>query len=126
MDLLAKKITEIDLPFTKEYLKVDFPDDDRLLETLIVAARSYVQTILGFNVNDEWDTVEEIPAELTVACLMIIAHWYDQRQVQTVGTLGDEIKFAVTAILEAHKRPMKDYIDEEDGLTWNELEYYEL
>lgn len=124
MDLLAKKITEIDLPFTKEYLKVDFEDDDNLLTTLIVASRSYIQTMLGFNVTDEWSTVEEIPAELTVACLMIIAHWYDQRQVQTVGTLGDEIKFAVTAIVEAHKRPFKDHVDETDGLTWNEAEYF--
>jgi len=118
MDLLAKKITELDLPFVKDYLKVDFTDDDTLLTTLIVAAYSYVQTMLGFKIEDEWTTTEEIPAELTVACLMIVAHWYDQRQVQTVGTLGDEIKFAVTAIVDAHKRPLKDQYEDEDEVIY--------
>ena len=114
MDLLAKKITEIDLQFTKDYLKVDFNDDDTLLSTLIIASRSYIETMLGFKIVQEWPTTEEIPAELTIACLMIVAHWYDQRQVQTVGTLGDEIKFAVTAIVEAHKRPFKsEYLEDE-------------
>ena len=43
---------------------------------------------------------------------MIIAHWYDNRQIQTAGTLGVEIQFAVTAIIDAHKNPLKDYSGE--------------
>lgn len=117
MAILAKKVTEIDLPFVKDYLKVDFTDDDTLLNTLIVAAQSYMETMLGFKIVEEWPVTADIPAELTVACLMIIAHWYDQRQVQTVGTLGDEIKFAVSAIVGAHKRPYKDsYTDDTDTI----------
>jgi hypothetical protein len=53
----------------------------------------------------------EIPDELTIACLMIVAHWYDQRQIQSVGTLGVEINFAVSAIIDAHKDPLKDYTE---------------
>jgi uncharacterized phage protein (predicted DNA packaging) len=118
MTILSKKVTELDLLFVKEYLKVDFEDDDTILNTLIVAGQSYLETMLGFKIATEWPNVDDIPTELTVACLMIIAHWYDQRQVQTVGTLGDEIKFAVTAIVDSHKRPYKDtYTDDSDVIV---------
>lgn len=114
MNLFAKKINEIDLPFIKEYLKVDYDDEDTILQSLIVAGQSYVNTMLGFKVTERWTFRNDIPDELTIACIMIIAHWFDNRQLQTTGTLGDEIKFAVTAIIDAHKDHLKDY--EEDAL----------
>lgn len=113
MILTSKKMTELDLAFVKEYLKVDYEDEDATIEMLILAAQSYIQTMLGFKISDEW-SIEEIPEELTVATLLIIAHWFDHRQMQTVGTLGEEIKFAVTALVEAHKNPFKEYKEEDD------------
>lgn len=117
MDLLAKKITEIDLAFAKEYLKVDYEDEDTIIYSLVVAARSFVETQLGYKITDEFPTTEDIPAELTVACLMIIAHWFDNRQIQQVGTLGKEIGFAVTAILAAHARPFKTEYTDDEGIV---------
>ena len=109
MDLLSKKITELDLPFVKEYLKVDFDDEDTLISTIIVAAQSYIQTMIGYKVSVEWPDRDDIPDELTIAALMLIAHWFDQRQFQTPGTLGIEISYAITAIVAAHANPVKDY-----------------
>lgn len=109
MDILAKKITELDLQFVKDYLKVDYPDENTLIQSLIIAAQSYTNTMLGYKVSEEFPVVDDIPAELTVAALMIIAHWFDNRQFQTPGTLGLEINFAVSAIIDAHKNPLKDY-----------------
>lgn len=109
MNLFAKKITEIDLAFTKEYLKVDYEDEDLILTSLIEAAKSYVDTMLGFKVKVNWPYRDDIPDELTIACLMIIAHWFDNRQMQTSGTLGDEIAFAVSAIIDAHKDHFKEF-----------------
>jgi uncharacterized phage protein (predicted DNA packaging) len=115
MDILGKKINEVDLEFTKEYLKVDYTDEDNIINALIVAAYSYIETMLGYKIKDEWPITEEIPGELTVAFLMIVAHWFDNRQFQTAGTLGVEINFAVSAIIDAHKRPLKgEYIDEDN------------
>jgi uncharacterized phage protein (predicted DNA packaging) len=113
MSLIGVKITDLDLEFVKEYLKVDYEDEDATIQMLILAAKSYIETILGFKIEKEWTTSSEIPDELTVAALMIIAHWFDHRQMQTTGTLGDEIRFAVTALTEAHKIPFKDYDETE-------------
>lgn len=107
MNLSSRTLNELDLPFVKEYLKVDFEEDDMLIETIIVAAQSYVQTVLGFKVNEFILNSEEIPVELTIAALMLISHWYDQRQIQTVGTLGVEISFSVGALLDAHRNHLK-------------------
>lgn len=108
----SKKITELDLMFVKEYLKVDFTDDDIFISSIIAAAQSYIQTVLGYKFSEFGET-EDIPDELTIACLMLVAHWYDQRQIQTKGIMGDEIGFAVSAIVEAHKNQIKglDYYD---------------
>lgn len=111
--LEGKKITEIDLLFVKSYLKVDFDEDDILISAIILGAQSYVQSMLGYKISEEFPISTDIPDELTIACLMIIAHWYDQRQIQTVGTLGVEISFAVSAIIDAHKDHMKGAPDEE-------------
>ena len=107
--LLSVKITEITLPFAKEYLKVDYNDEDNMIMALLVASQSYVDTMLGFKVKERWPFTSDIPAELTICCLLILAHWFDNRQMQTQGTLGDEIKFAVSAIIDAHKDPLKDF-----------------
>lgn len=119
MILTSKKINELDLEFVKEYLKVDYEDEDTLIQSLILAAQSYVNTMLGYKVTERWSTTQ-IPDELTIACLMIISNWFDNRQLQTTGTLGAEISFAVSAIIDAHKDQLKDYEEEvevEDGTT---------
>lgn len=109
------KITQLDLPFVKEYLKVDYDDEDRTIEMLIVASRSFIETMLGYKIQAHWTNHTEIPDELTVASMLLIAHWFDNRQMQTAGTVGNEIKFAVTSIVEAHKDPLKDYDEELDN-----------
>lgn len=98
------KINELNLQYVKEYLKVDYVDEDILILGLISAAQSYVNTMLGFKV----ETMTAIPDELTIACLLIVSHWFENRQLQQAGTLGNEIKFAVNAIIDAHKEPFKE------------------
>lgn len=108
MDLLSKKITELDLSFVKDYLKVDYSDEDLLISSLILASKSYVEAMLGYKIQERWLTTEEIPEELTIVALMIIANWFDNRQLQTAGILGDEINFAVSAIIQTHKDQIKE------------------
>lgn len=108
-ELTSVKITEIDLDFVKGYLKVDYEDEDKLIVTMMMAARSHIETILGYKITDRFATVEDIPGEFTIAFLMLVAHWFDQRQMQTVGTLGKEMAYAVDAIVEAHMDHTKEY-----------------
>jgi uncharacterized phage protein (predicted DNA packaging) len=125
LDLTAVKITQIDLDFAKNYLKVDYDDEDNLISVLILAAKSYIQTALGFSITSEWTTTEEIPDELTVAALLLISHWFENRKFQTTvtGVLGQEMAFAVSALIDAHKRPLKDYDEDPNTFTWNDLEF---
>lgn len=106
--MLEVKITELDLGYVKEYLKVDYDDEDTTLGLMIHAARSYIETMLGFKINEEWPHESLIPDELTIAALLLIAHWFDRRQMQVVGTVSNEMKFAVSALIEAHKNPWKE------------------
>ena len=107
MILNGKKITDIDLEFAKEYLKVDYNDEDVMINTLIFAAKSYINTMLGYKVEEQFNYAD-IPDELTIACLLILAHWFDNRQMQRTGTLGTEMAFAVSAIVNAHADPFKE------------------
>lgn len=116
MNLTSKKITELDLPFVKEYLKVDYDEEDTIIETLIISAVSYIETMLGFRIREKWESRDDIPDELTIAALLIIAHWFDNRQMQITGTtLSAEIKFALSAIIDAHKDHFKEYDEEKSG-----------
>jgi uncharacterized phage protein (predicted DNA packaging) len=102
------KITDLDLTFVKEYLKVDYEDEDMFISGLIVASKSYIQTLLGYKISTRFPEPDDIPDELTIACIMIIAHWFDNRQIQQSGTLGDEMGHAFSAIISAHKEPIKE------------------
>lgn len=108
MDLYSKKITQLDLEFVKEYLKVDYEDEDTLIRSLTIASVSYIEAILGYKIRERWPLTDDIPEELTIAALMIIANWFDNRQLQTAGILGDEIGYAVSAIIQTHKDQIKE------------------
>lgn len=110
------KITDLTLPFVKEYLKVDYEDEDKIIGAIAIGAKGYIETMLGFKISKEWPNKMDIPDELTVACLLLIAHWFDNRQMQTAGLVGDEINYALSALIDAHKIPLKDSdIETEDN-----------
>jgi uncharacterized phage protein (predicted DNA packaging) len=104
-----KKITELDLTFVKDFLKIDYDDEDSLVQVLIYGAVSYIQQVLGYNITDEWPVRDDIPTDLTICALMLISHWYVNREVQTAGQLGNEVNFAISALIDVYKKPFKEY-----------------
>jgi uncharacterized phiE125 gp8 family phage protein len=50
--------------------------------------------------------VGEEPPELIQAMLLLIAHWYDNREAVTVGEVSEELKLAVQSLCAQHWRPV--------------------
>lgn len=92
------KVTDIDLAFTKNYLRVDHTDDDQLIELIIVAAKSFIQTYL----NKKFTEFEELPDELTIPCLALASHWYERREIQTDKS-ANEVLYTFAGILDMHR-----------------------
>lgn len=86
------KLSQLNLQFVKEYLKIDFDDDDKELELYIQASISYIKN------NTKLD-IEELDAmpDLTVVALQLIAHFYDNKSIRV--TQNSNIDKMFTAIL---------------------------
>lgn len=91
------KITELDLDTVKNYLRIDHNEDDSLLSLMIIAAKSYIQSYL----NKKFEEFEEIPDEFTIACLALIAHWYENREIQT--NTSNEVPYTFSGILDMYR-----------------------
>ena len=76
--MITRKVSEIDLDYLVDYLKLDDPDDDdrKFIQTCLDAARSYVrsQTSLA---DERIDTHEDI----TIAVLVLVQDMYDNRRM---------------------------------------------
>lgn len=78
----------VDLKKAKEYLRIDYEEDDEFIRSLIAASRIYLENAIG----------EYKSNELTdLAQLILIEHWNDNRSL--VGVVTDVIKHSVDAII---------------------------
>ncbi len=76
--------------------------EDALITTYITAAREYVE---GYQNRVFLSSDEEVEAETMTgiekaACLLLIGHWYENRQAVVLGTPPSEVPFAVKALLD--------------------------
>jgi uncharacterized phage protein (predicted DNA packaging) len=93
------KITDLDLDSVKEYLRIDHTDDDNLLTTMLVAAKSFIQSYL----NQKFTDFEEIPDEFTIACLALVSHWYEKREIQSEKASKNELAYVFSGLLDLHR-----------------------
>lgn len=69
------KVSEIDLPTLKQYLRVDGDDDDILLTAYLDSAKEYMTSYLGCSIADL-----DKYAPLAVVAMAIVADAYEVRQ----------------------------------------------
>lgn len=67
------KLLELDLSVVKEYLRQDGDEDDRLIQAIIEASKSYVCNYTGQSI----DQLEEYE-DVTIAVLVLIAEFYEK------------------------------------------------
>lgn len=94
------KVTDVTLEVAKEYLKIDYEDDDQMISTLIVSAKSFIQSYL----NRKFSEFEELPDEFTIACLSLVSHWYENRVIHAdKDTKVSELKYMFSGLLDMHR-----------------------
>ena len=102
----------------KLYLRVDTDDDDTLIQALITAAESYInqqtgktKRIVGIDQNGQpiYEDIKE--SELwKLAVKLLLAHWYENRGVETSGKVTTtKISHSVDALVN-HIAMCGDYV----------------
>jgi uncharacterized phage protein (predicted DNA packaging) len=80
----------VSLDEVKNWLRVDFTDDDALLSTLISAAEEYLKNATGIEYNDQNHLAK-------LFCMTLIADWYENREL--VGRASDQVRPIIQSIL---------------------------
>lgn len=92
---------DIDTTMVKEYMRIDFddPDNDRMIEIMLNAAKAFTQSYLGWRFSD----YDNIPSEINIAILSITEHWYKNRGILPENKTIEEIPFVFSGILNLHR-----------------------
>lgn len=84
------------LDLIKEYLKIDFDDDDRILEMLLGSARRYVRDAVGYQPDESDERVK-------LLLLVLISDWYEHREYteSTLKTqnISQKVRYTVRSIV---------------------------
>ena len=95
------KVTELTLDYVKDYMRVDIEEDDLLIQHMIIAAQSFIQSHLNRKFTDWTNIGEEVPPEFTISALTMIAHWYENRTIS--AEVAKETLYSFSGILDQHK-----------------------
>ncbi|SIT90639.1 head-tail connector protein [Edaphobacillus lindanitolerans] len=94
------KITELDISHVKQYLRIEHDEDNHLLLTMLSASKNYVQNYIGADFNE----LQNIPAEFTMAALNLISHWYENRAIHIdKDTKASELAYVFSGLLDMHR-----------------------
>lgn len=91
------KLSEVDLTIVKEYLRQDSDEDDRLITAIIEASKSYICNYTGQSIEQ----LEE-HEDVTVAVLVLIAEFYDNRTINVNDRLNLRMNTMLEGLLGRH------------------------
>lgn len=103
----------IELSTVKEHCRIepDFVDDDKLLEIYSRAAWRHVEkwtrrTLYTLTTDPGYESDEDrllFDDDVRAAMLLLIGHWYSNREAVVIGQTPSEVPFAVEALLQPYK-----------------------
>lgn len=97
-------VTNLDVLFVKNYLRVDHDFDDQLIEMMINSAQSYIQSYL----NQKFTDFIEVPSEFTIAALTLISEWYEKRAIQSENAAINELNHSFSGLLSQYRKYLAD------------------
>ena len=86
------KLSEIDVPFVKEYLRQDGDEDDKLIGAILEGAKDYIVKYTGQSLEQ----LEE-SEDLTIAVLVLVAELYDNRTI----SVNKRVNLRINSMLES-------------------------
>ena len=86
------KLSEIEVPFVKEYLRQDCDEDDRLIGAILEGAKNYIVNYTGQSLEQ----LEE-SEDLVIAVLVLCAEFYDNRTI----SVNDRLNLRVNMMMES-------------------------
>lgn len=92
----------VTLETAKEHLGITLDTDDDLIEAKIDAAQAWLESQLGYSIEEEFGT--GIPADIIEAVLQQTAHLYENREATVVGVSIVETPAAVADTIRNHRR----------------------
>ena len=81
----------MELSTIKQYLKVDFDDDDELIRSMQKAAEDYLKNA-GVTCSYESDLYQ-------LAVLLLVTNWYENRNAVLTGMVNSKLEYSLKHIL---------------------------
>ena len=85
------KLSEIDVPFVKEYLRQDGDEDDKLIGAILEGVKDYIVKYTGQSLEQLEDG-----EDLTIAVLVLCTEFYDNRTI----SVNDRLNLRVNMMLD--------------------------
>lgn len=75
----------------KQYMRIEHDEDDQMLESFIIGAGEYIENAIG-----KVDTAKHL---YKMAQTMLVAHWYETREIARIGNNSYDIPHGFNAIM---------------------------
>ena len=86
------KLSEIDVPFVKEYLRQDSDEDDKLIGVILEGAKDYIVKYTGQSLEQL-----ENSEDLVIAILVLCSEFYDNRTI----SVNERVNLRINSMLES-------------------------
>ena len=96
----------IDLAMVKSHLRVDGTQEDPLIGAYLDGAVEYVQQHCDRRIVETPVTSDQMALtdDVKQAILLLVGHWYANREEVVIGAAANQVPMGVTALLWTRKR----------------------
>ena len=96
----------IDLVLVKAHLRVDGTEEDALIGSYLNGAVEYVQQHCDRRIVEAPETSEQMALtdDVKQAILLLVGHWYANREEVVIGAAANQVPMGVNALLWTRKR----------------------
>lgn len=96
----------IDLALVKQQMRVDHSEEDQLIQGYIDAAVVHVEQHCDRHIVDTPTTPDQmgLTSDVRQAVMMLVAHWYANREAVVVGTITADVPLGFERLLWYRRR----------------------